>query len=84
MTPSRLTDEEFTALDEACWDALGGRCSCASGAPPCARDKAQQDLLAWAMGNVFEDSGQVMIEVWKASREFRREFPYLFRAKWGE
>jgi hypothetical protein len=83
MVRSRLTDEEFDALDQAAWNALGGKCACAPNDPPCPRDEAQQDLLAWAMGQTFE-SGESMIECWKASREFRRDFPYLFEAKWGE
>jgi hypothetical protein len=80
---SRLTDEEFDALDQAAWNALGGKCACVGIDQVCARDEAQQDLLAWAMGQTFE-SGESMIERWKVSRSFRCEFPYLFEAKWGE
>lgn len=83
MARSRLSAEEFDALDQACWAALGGPCGCSGIGQMCERDEAQMDLLAWAMGNVLEN-GTPMIEEWKANRKLRIEFPFLFQAKWPE
>jgi hypothetical protein len=83
MAESRLSSEQFDALDRAAWDALGGKCACPAGSKPCVRDLAQMDILAWALANEF-DNGDVMIEEWKKHRALRLEFPGIFRAKWPE
>jgi hypothetical protein len=83
MMRSVLSDEEWTALDEACWNAVGGRCSCTPGAAFCRRNEDQMDTLASILGSLLPD-GTPMIERWKANRALRLEFPFLFKAKWPE